>query len=61
MKYYGYTKEQIDRMTFLLNGISVTGMVQIDAFHEATTILRHPAEINVTEEGDKDGKEIHKN
>ena len=58
MKYYGYTKEQIDRMMFLLNTISVKGMEQIDAYHEATAILRRPSEINVAEEGEKNGQSI---
>lgn len=49
MKYYGYTKEQIDRMMLLLNTISVTSMEQIDNFHEATTILRRPMEIDVSD------------
>ena len=47
MKYYGYTKEQLDKMMLLLNTISVIGMEQIDSFHEATTILRRPMEIDV--------------
>lgn len=61
MKYYGYTKEQIDKMMTLLNTISVTSMGQMDAFCEATTILRHPMEMNVAQEGGKeDGEEICK-
>jgi len=60
MKYYGYTKEQLDKMIALLNTISVTGMAQIDAYREATAILRQPAEINVEEGVKKDGEEIHK-
>lgn len=61
MKYYGYTKEQLDKMIALLNTISVTSMTQIDAFHEASTILRHPMEINIPQEGENNhGKEIHK-
>jgi len=49
MKYYGYTKEQIDRMIALLNTISITSLPQIDAYYEATSILRHPSEIDVPE------------
>ena len=49
MKYYGYTKEQIDKTIALLNTISITGIGQIDAYHEATSILRHPSEIDVPE------------
>ena len=56
MKYYGYTKEQIERMIFLFNTISVTGLAQIDAYHEATTILRHPSEIDVPEKEQKNTK-----
>ena len=56
MKYYGYTKEQIDRMIFLLNGISITSLGQIDAYHEATTILRHPSEIDVPEKTQENTK-----
>ena len=56
MKYYGYTKEQIDRMMFLLNTISVKSMEQIDAYHEATTILRHPSEIDVPEKTQENTK-----
>ena len=59
MKYYGYTKEHIDKMMALFNMISVTGMGQIDAYHEAITILRHPAEINTAQkEGESDGQSI---
>ncbi len=61
MKYYGYTKEQIDKMVTCLNSISVTGMAQNDAFHEATGILRYPMEIDIPEKGENgDGEEIHK-
>ena len=56
MKYYGYTKEQLDRMMFLFNTISVKSMEQIDAFHEATTILRQPAEIEVPEKTQENTK-----
>ena len=56
LKYYGYTKEQIERMIFLLNTISVTGLAQIDAYHEATTILRHPSEIDVPEKTQENTK-----
>lgn len=56
MKYYGYTKEQIDRMMFLLNTISVTSMEQIDNYHEATTILRHPFEIDVPDKTQENTK-----
>jgi hypothetical protein len=62
MKYYGFTKEQLDKMISALNTIGVTSMAQNDAFHEATTILRHPIIINTPEEGEKkDGEEIHSN
>ena len=50
MKYYGYTKEQIDKVLLLLNKINITGMEQTDMFYEATTILRQPLEINVPNE-----------
>lgn len=46
MKYYGYTKEDLDKVLRLLNKISVTGMEQIDAYSEATAILRQPAIID---------------
>jgi hypothetical protein len=56
MKYYGYTKEKLDKMLELFNVVSVTGMAQIDAYSEATTLLRRPVEINAPEEGvKKDG------
>jgi hypothetical protein len=42
----------------LLNTISVTGVNQIGAFHEATEIFGKPAIINCAEEGANDGKEI---
>lgn len=60
MKYYGYTKEQLDRMVKAFNMIEVKGLDQIDAFHEATTILRHPVEIiGETKEGAKqDGQSV---
>lgn len=54
MKYYGYTKEQIDKVLLLLNKINITGMEQTDMFYEATTILRHPLEISSTNEEKKD-------
>lgn len=60
MKYFGYTKEQMDKVMQLLNTISVTGLQQVDAYHEATKILRHPVDIDVPEEVKEDGKEIHK-
>ena len=56
MKYYGYTKEQINRMMLLFNTISVTSMEQIDSFHEATTILRRPMEIDVPEKTQENTK-----
>ena len=57
-KYYGYSKEQVDKILFLLDKISVTGFAQVDSFAEATKILRQPKEINVEKEkkeGDKNG------
>ena len=57
-KYYGYSKEQLDKVLFLLDKISVKGFNQIDSFADATRILRQPKEINVVEkeeEGDSDG------
>jgi hypothetical protein len=59
MKYYAFTEEQHSKIIKSLNTISVTGINQNDAFHEATDILRKPALIE-TEEVDNDGKEIHK-
>lgn len=56
MKYYGYTKEQIDRVIFLLNTISITTLAQIDVYHEATSILRHPSEIDVPEKTQENTK-----
>ena len=56
MKYYGYTKEDLDKVLRLLNKISVTGMEQIDAYHEATTILRQPIEIDVPEKTQENTK-----
>ena len=56
MKYYGYTKEQINRMMFLFNTISIKSMEQIDAYHEATTILRQPIEIDVPEKTQENTK-----
>lgn len=61
MEYYGFTEEQFNRMIALFNQISVTGINQADAFHEATNILRQPAKIKVNQEEVKeDGKEIRK-
>ena len=59
MKYYGFTEEQHNAVIKLLNTISVTGINQIDAFHEATSIFRQPFGIDVGEEKE-DGEEIHK-
>ena len=56
MKYYGYTKEQIDKTIALLNTISITTLGQIDAYHEATSILRHPSEIDVPEKEQENTK-----
>lgn len=53
MNYYGYTKEQIDKVLLLLNRINITGMEQADIFYEATIILRHPLEISSTNEEKK--------
>ena len=54
MDYYGFTEEQFNKMISLFNTISVTSINQIDAFHEATSILRKPFKINVKEEGVKE-------
>jgi hypothetical protein len=59
MQYYAYTEEQHSTIIKNLNLISVTGTNQIDAFHEATSILRQPYGINIEEEK-ADGEEIHK-
>lgn len=61
MKYYGYTEEGFNKMVTLLNQISVTGINQTDAFHEATAILRKPVLINADEkEAKENGKAIRK-
>lgn len=59
MEYYGFTNEQYSKVISLLNTISVTGINQIDAFSEATKILRAPMLINAKEGDKQDGEEIH--
>jgi hypothetical protein len=54
MDYYGYTEEQFNRMVELFNKISITGINQIEDYHEATGILRHPVKLNVKQEEKKD-------
>lgn len=50
MEYYGFTEEQFSRMITLFKHIGVTGMDQIDDYHEAITILRHPTKIKIDKE-----------
>lgn len=54
MDFYGFTEEQFNRMISLFKHIGVTGMDQIDDYHEAITILRHPTKFNVKEEVKED-------
>jgi hypothetical protein len=60
MDYYGFTEEDFNKMISLFDKISVTGINQIDAFHEATKILRSPCKIHADQkkEGAKDGQSV---
>jgi hypothetical protein len=58
MKYYAFTEEQHGAIIKNLNSISITGINQIDAFHEVTNILRNPFGIDIEEA--KENEEIHK-
>jgi hypothetical protein len=58
MKYYAFTEEQYQAVIKSLNTISVTGINQNNAFHEATSILTQPTGIDTGEEK-ADGEEIH--
>ena len=60
MKYYGFTEEQYRDIVTILNRLPVSGMDAVATFAEATAIIRQPVMINVDEEVQSDGKEIHK-
>jgi hypothetical protein len=57
--YYGFTEENFNKMISLFDKVSITGINQNDAFHEATSILQKPFKIRAEQKGVKqDGQSV---